>query len=251
MKRFGLHALLASNSTDEGYYPTIAKMLFRLAREAHDTIGAEFFLINLSGGVGIPYRPQQNETDLEYIAQEIRKLHGEMLEGMEGVRLASELGRYMLAPHGCLVATAIHEKHIYKEYVGLDACAVNLMRPAMYGAYHHITIVGKENMPNDHVYDVVGSLCENNDKFAVDRPLPKVEIGDLVVIHDTGAHGYSMGYNYNGKLRSAEILLKQDGSFAKIRRAESPLDYFATLDGSEYMESLIKQTDSLNLRTEF
>lgn len=251
VKRFGLHALLASNSTDEGYYPTIAKMLFRLAREAHDTIGAEFFLINLSGGVGIPYRPQQNETDLEYIAQEIRKLHGEMLEGMEGVRLASELGRYMLAPHGCLVTTAIHEKHIYKEYVGLDACAVNLMRPAMYGAYHHITIVGKENMPNDHVYDVVGSLCENNDKFAVDRPLPKVEIGDLVVIHDTGAHGYSMGYNYNGKLRSAEILLKQDGSFAKIRRAESPLDYFATLDGSEYMESLIKQTDSLNLRTEF
>jgi len=174
----------------------------------------------------------------------VQKLFAEMIapSGMN-VNIASELGRYMTGPHGCLVATAIHEKHIYKEYIGLDACAANLMRPAIYGAYHHITVAGKENLPNDHIYDVVGSLCENNDKFAVDRPLPKIEIGDLVVIHDTGAHGYSMGYNYNGKLRSAEILLHPDGTFDRIRRAEAPKDYFATLDETEFYEKLVNQTE--------
>lgn len=232
VKQFGLHALLASNSTDEAYYPTIAKILFKLAAEAHEMIGADFFMINLSGGVGIPYRPHQREADIFAIAQDIQKLYNEMLVpvGLGNICLASELGRYMTAPYGCLVSTAIHEKHTYKEYIGLDACAVNLMRPAIYGAYHHITVVGKEHLPNDHIYDVVGSLCENNDKFAVDRPLPKVDMGDLIVIHDTGAHGYSMGYNYNGRLRSAEILLAPDGNFVQIRRAETPEDYFATLD---------------------
>jgi len=244
VKQFGLHTLLASNSTDQAYYPTIAKMLFKLAKEAHEMIGAEFFMINLSGGIGIPYRPQETSADIFEISREVQKLFAEMIapSGMN-VNIASELGRYMTGPHGCLVATAIHEKHIYKEYIGLDACAANLMRPAIYGAYHHITIAGKENLPNDHIYDVVGSLCENNDKFAVDRPLPKIEIGDLVVIHDTGAHGYSMGYNYNGKLRSAEILLHPDGTFDRIRRAEAPKDYFATLDETEFYEKLVNQTE--------
>lgn len=250
VKEFALHALLASNSTDEAYYPAIAKMLFKLAREAHETIGAELFMLNLSGGIGIPYRPQQYPADIEDIGGEVRKLYREMIEptGMKP-RLASELGRYMTGPHGCLVARAIHQKHTYKEYIGLDACAVNLMRPAMYGAYHHITIVGKEHLPNDHVYDVVGALCENNDKFAIDRPLPHVDIGDLVVIHDTGAHGHSMGYNYNGKLRSAEILLHEDGAFERIRRAETPMDYFATLDGSDYFKILQKETEVLKKET--
>ena len=244
VKQFGLHTLLASNSTDQAYYPTIAKMLFKLAKEAHEMIGAEFFMINLSGGIGIPYRPQETSADIFEISREVQKLFAEMIapSGMN-VNIASELGRYMTGPHGCLVATAIHEKHIYKEYIGLDACAANLMRPALYGAYHHITVAGKENLPNDHIYDVVGSLCENNDKFAVDRPLPKIEIGDLVVIHDTGAHGYSMGYNYNGKLRSAEILLHPDGTFDRIRRAEAPKDYFATLDETEFYEKLVNQTE--------
>ena len=244
VKQFGLHTLLASNSTDQAYYPTIAKMLFKLAKEAHEMIGAEFFMINLSGGIGIPYRPQETSADIFEISREVQKLFAEMIapSGMN-VNIASELGRYMTGPHGCLVATAIHEKHIYKEYIGLDACAANLMRPAIYGAYHHITVAGKENLPNDHIYDVVGSLCENNDKFAVDRPLPKIEIGDLVVIHDTGAHGYSMGYNYNGKLRSAEILLHPDGTFDRIRRAEAPKDYFATLDETEFYEKLVNQTE--------
>ena len=248
VKQFGLHTLLASNSTDAAYYPTIARMLFKLAVEAHETMGADFFMVNLSGGVGIPYRPQQSPADIEEIADDVRRLYERMIAptGMN-VHIASELGRYMTGPHGCLVATAIHEKHIYKEYIGLDACAANLMRPAMYGAYHHITIAGKEDLPCDHIYDIVGSLCENNDKFAVDRPLPHIDIGDLIVIHDTGAHGYSMGYNYNGKLRSAEILLHEDGSFSQIRRAETPLDYFATIDGSPYYADIVKETESLKL----
>ena len=181
----------------------------------------------------------------------MRRAYEEILvpAGMGDVALCTELGRFMLAPYGALITQATHEKHTYKEYIGVDACAANLMRPAMYGAYHHITVVGKEHLPNDHVYDVVGALCENNDKFAIDRPLPRVDIGDLVVIHDTGAHGHSMGYNYNGKLRSAEILLHEDGAFERIRRAETPMDYFATLDGSDYFKILQKETEVLKKET--
>ena len=239
-REFALHALLASNSTDPDYYPALAKLLFELAVQLRRETKAEIFMINLSGGIGIPYEPDVPAADIHRIAMEVRRLYDEILapEDMAGVSISSELGRYMTGPHGCLVATAIHEKHIYREYIGLDACAADLMRPAMYGSYHHITVPGKEHLPHDHVYDVVGSLCENNDKFAIERPLPEISIGDLVVIHDTGAHGHSMGYNYNGKLRSAEVLLCEDGSFELIRRPESPLDYFATLDGTPYWSKL-------------
>ena len=237
-KRFGIHAFLASNAVGNEYYPELARQLFRLAAELHRETGARIAFINLSGGVGVAYRPEQKETDIASIGKMVRGVYEEVLapEGMGDVALFTEMGRFMLAPYGCLVATAIREKHIYKEYIGLDASAANLMRPAMYGAYHHITVSGKEDMPCDHMYDVVGGLCENNDKFAVDRMLPKIGMGDWIIIHDAGAHGHSMGYNYNGKLRSAEILLKEDGSTRLIRRAETPADYFATLDfpGSEY-----------------
>ena len=230
-KRFGLHAFLASNTTDDNYYPTLARRLFQTAVELHETLGAEIGFINLSGGIGIPYRPYEKETDIRYIGAGVEQAYREIIgpTGMD-VAIFTELGRYITGPFGCLVTRAIHEKNTYKKYIGLDACACNLMRPAMYGAYHHITVMGKEDQPLTHLYDVVGSLCENNDKFAVDRPLPKIDIGDLVVIHDTGAHGFSMGYNYNGKLRSAEVLLRPDGSTRLIRRAETPADYFATLD---------------------
>lgn len=235
VKNFGLHAFLASNTTGNEYYPVLAKILFEVAVELHRETGAHISFINLSGGVGVPYRPEQKPADILKIGDGVRKVYEEVLvpAGMDDVAIFTELGRFMLAPYGCLVATATHEKHIYKEYIGLDACAVNLMRPAMYGAYHHITVMGKENAPCDHKYDVTGGLCENNDKFAIDRMLPKIDIGDLLVIHDTGAHGHSMGYNYNGKLRSAEILLKEDGTTELIRRAETPADYFATLDMPE------------------
>ena len=231
-KRFGIHAFLASNTTGSGYYPVLAKQLFQLAVDLHRETGAHIAFVNLSGGVGVPYRPEEKPADILRVGRMVRDVYNEILvpEGMGDVAVFTEMGRFMMAPYGCLVATAIREKHIYKEYVGLDACAANLMRPAMYGAYHHITVSGKENMPCDHKYDVVGGLCENNDKFAVDRMLPKIDMGDLVVIHDAGAHGHSMGYNYNGKLRSAELLLKEDGSVKLIRRAETPADYFATLD---------------------
>ncbi|MCI8864498.1 MAG: diaminopimelate decarboxylase [Lachnospiraceae bacterium] len=231
-KEFGIHAFLASNTVTNDYYPVLAKILFELAVKLKEETGARITFINLSGGIGIAYRPDQAANDIDAIGQGVKKVYGEVLEpaGMGDVAIYTELGRFMLAPYGCLVAKAIHEKHTYKEYVGLDACAVNLMRPAMYGAYHHITVMGKEGRPQDHKYDIVGSLCENNDKFAIDRMLPKIEMGDLLVIHDTGAHGFSMGYNYNGKLRSAELLLKEDGSVELIRRAETPQDYFATLD---------------------
>ncbi|MGN0803699.1 MAG: diaminopimelate decarboxylase family protein [Candidatus Faecivicinus sp.] len=243
VKRFALHAFLASNTIENDYYPGNARVLFSLAAELHEKLGAEIFMINLSGGVGIPYRPEEKMPDIALIGANVKKAFDEVMvpAGLGHVRIATELGRYMTGPNGCLVATAIHQKHIYKQYVGLDACAANLMRPAMYGAYHHITVVGKEDAPCDHVYDVVGSLCENNDKFAVDRPLPEVEIGDLIVIHDTGAHGFSMGYNYNGKLRSAEILLKEDGSFQMIRRAETPKDYFATFDFCHVMDGVLNR----------
>lgn len=231
-KHFGIHAFLASNTTGNEYYPVLAKQLFQLAVELHRETGAHIAFVNLSGGVGVPYRPGQKPADILQIGREVRKVYEEVLvpEGMGDVKLFTEMGRFMMAPYGCLVARAIREKHIYKEYIGLDACAANLMRPAMYGAYHRITVSGKENLPCDHKYDIVGGLCENNDKFAIDRMLPKIEMGDLVVIHDAGAHGHSMGYNYNGKLRSAELLLKEDGSVKLIRRAETPADYFATLD---------------------
>lgn len=232
VKKFGLHAFLASNTVTNEYYPTLAKIMFETAVEVKEKTGVEISFINLSGGVGIPYRPDQEPNDIMAIGEGVRKVFEEVLvpAGLGDVAIYTELGRYMLGPYGCLVTKAIHEKHIHKEYIGLDACAVNLMRPAMYGAYHHITVMGKENEPCDHKYDITGSLCENNDKFAVDRMLPKIDMGDFVVIHDTGAHGFAMGYNYNGKLKSAELLLKEDGSVQMIRRAETPADYFATFD---------------------
>jgi len=231
-KTFGIHSFLASNTGTGEYYPTLAGILFELAVELRDKTGADIKFINLSGGIGTPYKPNEKPNDIMAIGEGVRKVYEEILvpAGMGDVALFTELGRYMLAPYGHLVSTAIHEKHIYKEYIGLDACAVNLMRPAMYGAYHHITVLGKEDAPCDHKYDVTGSLCENNDKFAIDRMLPKIDIGDLLVIHDTGAHGFSMGYNYNGKLKSAELLLKESNSVQLIRRAETPKDYFATFD---------------------
>jgi diaminopimelate decarboxylase len=237
-KCFGLHSFLASNTATNEYYPALAAILFELAVELHKETGADIKFINLSGGVGVPYKPHSKANDILEIGEGVRKAFEKILvpAGMGDVAIYTELGRFMLAPYGHLVATAIHEKHIYKEYIGLDACAVNLMRPAMYGAYHHITVMGKENEPCDHKYDITGSLCENNDKFAIDRMLPKIDIGDLIVIHDTGAHGFSMGYNYNGKLKSAELLLKEDGSVQLIRRAETPADYFATFDFDDIMK---------------
>ena len=231
VKYFGIHAFLASNTISNDYYPALAGILFRLAAELKAETGCHIRYINLSGGIGIPYRPEQAENDIAVIGEGVRRQYEEILvpAGMGDVQLCSELGRFMMGPYGCLVTRAIHEKHIYKEYIGVDACAADLMRPAIYGAYHHITVAGKEDAPCDHKYDVTGSLCENCDKFAVDRMLPKVDMGDLLVIHDTGAHGHSMGYNYNGKLRSAELLLREDGSVELIRRAETPEDYFATV----------------------
>ena len=232
VKHFGLHAFLASNTVTNDYYPELARILFKVAVELKEETGASIEFINLSGGVGIAYRPGQPQNDIMEIGEGVRRAYEEVLvpAGMDNVRLYTEMGRYMLAPYGALVSRVIHQKHIYKEYIGLDACAANLMRPAIYGAYHHITVMGKENAPCDHKYDVTGGLCENNDKFAIDRMLPEINIGDLVFIHDAGAHGFAMGYNYNGKLRSAELLLKEDGSVEMIRRAETPADYFATFD---------------------
>ena len=230
-KRFGIHAFLASNTLSNQYYPTLAGILFQLAVELEQETGCDVCFINLSGGVGIPYKPDQPANDIAVIGEGVRQQFEKILvpAGMGDVAIYTELGRFMLGPNGCLVTKVLHFKHTYKEYVGVDACAANLMRPAMYGAYHHITVMGKEDAPCDHMYDVTGGLCENNDKFAVDRMLPEVELGDLLVIHDAGAHGFSMGYNYNGKLRSAEVLLQKDGSTRLIRRAETPEDYFATL----------------------
>jgi diaminopimelate decarboxylase len=228
---FGLHAFLVSNTTDDDYYPALAKKLFKTAVELNEETGANFTFVNLSGGIGIPYRPYEKETDIRYIGEEVKLQYDRIIAPSKiKLRIFTELGRYITGPFGYLVTRAIHKKETHKKYIGVDACACNLMRPAMYGAYHHITVMGKESDPLTNVYDVVGSLCENNDKFAIDRPLPKTEPGDLLVIHDTGAHGFSMGYNYNGKLRSAEVLLKPDGSAELIRRAETPQDYFSTLD---------------------
>ncbi len=241
VQQFALHAFLASNTVDSSYYPTMARLLMTTARELHAETGAEFFMINLSGGIGIPYRPDQLDTDIALVGRGVQQAFEEICvpAGMQGIRIASELGRYISGPAGWLVTRAIHEKHTHKEYIGVDACAADLMRPAMYGAYHHITVAGKEDEAPVQKYDVVGSLCENNDKFAVDRMLPHVDMGDLLVIHDTGAHGRSMGYNYNGRLRSAEVLLREDGTFERIRRAETPRDYFATLDFTGILDGVL------------
>ncbi|NLP17222.1 MAG: diaminopimelate decarboxylase [Clostridiales bacterium] len=241
VEEFGIHAFLASNTLSNEYYPTLAGVLFKLAVELRDKTGVNIKFINLSGGIGVPYLPDEKPNDIMVIGEGVRKAFEEILvpAGMGDIAIYTELGRYMLAPYGHLVASAIHEKNIYKQYIGLDACAVNLMRPAMYRAYHHITVMGKEDAPCDYKYDITGSLCENNDKFAIDRMLPKIDVGDLIVIHDTGAHGFSMGYNYNGKLKSAELLLKEDNSVQLIRRAETPEDYFATFDFGEYFSKLL------------
>ena len=232
VKHFGIHAFLASNTVANEYYPKLARILFQTAVELKKETGADITFINLSGGVGIAYTPDKEPNDIMAIGAGVKEAFEEILvpAGMGDIAIFTEMGRFMLAPYGCLVTTVLHEKHTYKEYIGVDACAANLMRPAIYGAYHHITVLGKENAPCDHKYDVTGGLCENNDKFAIDRMLPKIDIGDILVIHDAGAHGFSMGYNYNGKLRSAEVLLKEDGTSQLIRRAETPKDYFATFD---------------------
>ena len=236
VKHFGIHAFLASNTTTNEYYPELAAKLFRLAVRLKNATGAHFSFINLSGGIGVDYRPEQPACDIRLIGQGVRERYEQIMTpaGMDDVAIFSELGRFMMAPYGELIATVLHQKHIYREYVGLDACAADLMRPAMYGAYHHITVLGKEDAVLDHVYDVTGGLCENNDKFAIERSLPEIRVGDILAIHDTGAHGHCMGYNYNGKLRGAEVLLHPDGSFQLIRRAETPMDYFATLDCTEF-----------------
>lgn len=229
-EEFGIHAFLASNTLSNEYYPALAAILFQMAVELKNETGCHITFINLSGGVGVPYLPDQPANDIAVIGEGVRRAYEDILlpAGMGDVSLCTELGRFMLAPNGHLVTRVLHEKQTYKDYIGVDACAANLMRPAMYGAYHHITVMGKEDQPCDHQYDVTGALCENNDKFAVDRMLPEIHIGDLLVIHDTGAHGHAMGYQYNGRLRSAEVLLQPDGSTRLIRRAETPEDYFAT-----------------------
>ncbi len=241
-KYFGIHAFLASNTVTNEYYPELAAVLFKLAVKLKKETGVKIRFINLSGGVGIPYKPEEEPNDILAIGEGVRKVYEEILtpEGMDDIAIYTEMGRFMMGPYGCLVTQAIHQKHIYKEYIGCDACAANLMRPAMYGSYHHITVLGKEDAPCDHQYDVTGSLCENNDKFAVDRMLPEIEVGDYLVLHDTGAHGFSMGYQYNGKLRSAELLLKEDGSYQLIRRAETVKDYFATFDFCDMIPGLTK-----------
>jgi diaminopimelate decarboxylase len=232
VEHFGMHAFLASNTVTNEYYPELARQLFKVAVELKEKTGVTVEFINLSGGVGIAYRPDQTSNDIAVIGAGVKKVYEEILEpaGMGNVSIFTEMGRFILGPYGALITKAIHAKHIYKEYIGVDACAANLIRPAIYGAYHHITVLGKENAACDHKYDVTGGLCENSDKFAIDRMLPEIKNGDYLFIHDAGAHGFSMGYNYNGKLRSAELLLKEDGSVEMIRRAETPADYFATFD---------------------
>ena len=241
VKKFGIHAFLASNTVTNEYYPALAGQLFELVVEIAKKLDIEFAFVNLSGGVGIGYKPEDSQNDIMVIGEGVRKQFEKILvpAGMGDVAIYTEMGRFMLAPYGMLITKAVHEKHTYKEYIGVDACAANLMRPAMYGAYHHITVLGKENEPCDHKYDVTGSLCENNDKFAIDRMLPEIEMGDYLAIHDTGAHGFAMGYNYNGRLWSAELLLKEDGSVEEIRREETLNDYFATFDNTKYASKLI------------
>jgi diaminopimelate decarboxylase len=234
-ERFGLHTMVASNELNPQYFVDTAVMLFELVAEISEALGITFEFVNLGGGIGIPYRPEQEPVNLFLVSEGIRKAYAERIlaGGLPPLRILMECGRMITGPYGYLVSRVIHRKQTYKSYVGLDACMAHLMRPAIYGAYHHITILGKENQESKKLYDVTGSLCENNDKFAIDRSLPEIEIGDILAIHDTGAHGYSMGFNYNGKLRSAELLLKPDGSVRLIRRAETVEDYLATLDFSD------------------
>ena len=231
VKRFGLHTMVISNELHADSFINTARLMFNLAVEIKNKLDIQLEFVNLGGGVGIPYRPEEEAVNLEYVGEGIHQAYNEIIKpaGLDGLAIAMELGRAITGPYGYLVSTVLHEKKTYKDYIGLDSCMANLMRPALYGAYHHITIMGKENEPCDHTYDITGSLCENNDKFAIDRRLPKIEIGDRVIIYDAGAHGHSMGFNYNGKLRSAELLLKEDGSVERIRRAETLEDYFATL----------------------
>lgn len=233
--RFGLHTMVISNELDPDYFVGTARMMFELAVELKNNLGIRIEIVNLGGGIGIPYRPEQEPVDLEYIGNKIKEAYEEIIAAndLDPLKIALECGRVITGPYGYLVSRVLHKKEIYKNYIGLDACMADLMRPGLYGAYHHITVVGKESLLHDRKYDVTGSLCENNDKFAVDRMLPQVEIGDLAVIHDTGAHGHAMGFNYNGKLRSKELLLKPDGSVKQIRRAETIDDYFATLEFSD------------------
>lgn len=243
IKRFGLHTMVASNELHPHYFIETAKMLFDLVVEISQQLGIRFELINLGGGIGIAYKPDQKPIDLGMISHGIQKEYDQKIKanGLHPLRITMECGRYITGPYGYLVATVLHKKEIYKNYVGLDACMANLMRPALYGAYHHITVLGKEDWPLDHIYDVTGSLCENNDKFAINRPLPLIDRGDLLVIHDAGAHGHAMGFNYNGKLRSAELMVKPGGEVELIRRAETNEDYFATLDFSRLEENKIKK----------
>ena len=245
VEEFGMHAFLASNTVTNAYYPMLARLLFETAVQIKEKLGIKLSFINLSGGVGIPYTEDQEPNDILEIGRRVHEVYDEILvpAGLGDVAIYTELGRFMMGPYGALVTRAINEKHTHKEYIGVDACAVNLMRPAMYGAYHHITVMGKENAPLDHTYDVTGSLCENNDKFAVDRCLPKIDMGDLLYIHDTGAHGFSMGYSYNGKLKSSEILLHPDGSYTLIRRAEEPRDYFSTFDCFDFYDKVLKDSE--------
>lgn len=235
VKRFGLHTMVASNELNPSYFVETANMLFDLVVEISKKFNISFEFVNLGGGIGIPYRLDQIEVDLERVSRGIHELYKQKIvkNNLHPLRIVMECGRMITGPYGYLVTTAIHKKDIYKKYIGVDACMANLMRPGMYGAYHHITVLGREKNPHTYTYDIVGSLCENNDKFAIDRKFPRVEIGDILVIHDTGAHGYAMGFNYNGKLRSAELLLKPDGKVEQIRRAETVDDYFSTLDFSK------------------
>ena len=235
VKRFGLHTMVISNELDPNYFIETANMMFDLVAEIYRDLGIRIEFVNFGGGIGIPYNPGEEAVDLNYVGQGVKDAYERKItaNGLHSLKLALESGRMITGPYGYLVSRVLHKKDTYKNYVGLDACMADLMRPGMYGAYHHITVPGKEDMPHDHTYDVTGSLCENIDKFAVDRKLPKIDIGDIVVIHDTGAHGHAMGFNYNGKLRSAELLLRPDGTVKLIRRAETIDDYFSTLDFSD------------------
>lgn len=232
VKRFGLHTMVASNELNPDYFIETARMLFTLVRDISKDVGIRFEFVNMGGGIGIPYKPDQKQVDYVYVSKGIKAIYDDIIvkDCLDPLRIVFECGRMVTGPYGFLVTKAIHHKDTYKNYIGVDACMANLMRPGMYGAYHHITVLGKEDAKLDHTYDVTGSLCENNDKFAVDRLLPEIEAGDIIVIHDTGAHGYAMGFNYNGKLRSAELLLRRDGTVIEIRRRETPEDYFKTLD---------------------
>ncbi|MDD4600401.1 MAG: diaminopimelate decarboxylase [Negativicutes bacterium] len=235
VKRFGIHTMVISNELNPDSFIATARMMFEMILEIHQKLGISMEFVNFGGGIGIPYKPEQQPVDLEYVGQGIKAVYEEIIvaNGLHPLRISMECGRMITGPYGYLVAKVLHKKAIYKNYIGLDACMANLMRPALYGSYHHITVVGKEKLPLDHIYDVTGSLCENNDKFAIDRQLPVMDIGDIVVIHDAGAHGFAMGFNYNGKLRSAELLLKPSGKVELIRRSETIADYFATLDVAE------------------